>query len=161
VADAAVANASPLILLSRARHFELLRVAAASVFVPEPVLGEIEAKGRDDITVLAVRQAPWVTVVPASPVSTEIAEWELGGGESSVLQWAREHAGSLALLDDLEGRRCAESLGIPVLGTVGLVLLARRRGIVPLARPVLEQLIAVGMYLSERTLTAALRRVGE
>jgi predicted nucleic acid-binding protein len=67
----------------------------------------------------------------------------------------------VALLDDLEARRCADSLHIPVLGTVGVVLLAKRGGVIPSARPVLEKLVAVGMYLSGRTLSEALRRVEE
>lgn len=56
-------------------------------------------QGADDITVQAVRRVSWLTLVPASPVANEIAVWELGTGESSVLAWAREHAGSVALLD--------------------------------------------------------------
>jgi len=50
VADAAVANASLLILLSRTGCLDLLRVAGAPVVVPGPVLAEIELKGADDIT---------------------------------------------------------------------------------------------------------------
>ena len=68
---------------------------------------------------------------------------------------------ALALLDDLEARRCAESLGISVLGTAGLVLLAKRKGTVELAAPLLRELISAGMYFSERTLGELLRRAGE
>lgn len=161
MADAVVANASPLILLSRAGYLDLLRVAGDPVVVPRPVLAEIEMKGPNDITVKAMSRTPWLVVVPPSPVPPELAVWELGAGESSVLAWAQEHTGSVALLDDLEARRCADSLRIPVLGTVGVVLLAKRGGVIPFARPVFEKLVAVGMYLSGRTLSAALRRVGE
>ena len=46
----------------------------------------------------------------------------LGGlrGESTVLAWALAHPGARAIIDDLHGRRCAEALGIPLRGTVGL-----------------------------------------
>jgi predicted nucleic acid-binding protein len=67
----------------------------------------------------------------------------------------------VAILDDLAGRRCAAALRVPVRGTLGLVLLAKQRGRIPAARPVLEAMRACGMYLSDRVLGDALALVGE
>lgn len=58
-------------------------------------------------------------------------------------------------------RRCATTLGIPVRGTLGLVLTAKQRGTIGAARPVLEQLRLHGMYLSDRVMERALALVGE
>ena len=55
----------------------------------------------------------------------------------------------------------AAALGIPLLGTVALVLKAKQRGAIPVARPVLETLRRAGMYLSDAVLTRALATVGE
>jgi predicted nucleic acid-binding protein len=55
----------------------------------------------------------------------------------------------------------AASLGIPVRGTLGIVLAAKRRGLIPLARPVIDDLFATGLYLSRKVLEEALRRVNE
>ena len=71
------------------------------------------------------------------------------------------NAGFLHFLDDLAGRRCAEALGIAVTGTLDLVLSARKRGMIPAARPVLEELREKGMYLSSAVLDRALALVGE
>jgi predicted nucleic acid-binding protein len=60
-----------------------------------------------------------------------------------------------------EGRRCAAQLGIKVVGTVGMVLAAKRRGLVPAARPLIDELIASGLYLSEEIADRALALVGE
>jgi predicted nucleic acid-binding protein len=65
------------------------------------------------------------------------------------------------VLDDLAARRCARSLAIPVRGTLGLILIAKQRHIIPAARPLLEQLRRTGMYLSDHVLNRALRAVGE
>jgi predicted nucleic acid-binding protein len=59
------------------------------------------------------------------------------------------------------GRRCATTLGIPIRGTLGLVLTAKQRGEISAARPVLEQLRLSGMYLSDRVMNQALALVGE
>jgi predicted nucleic acid-binding protein len=158
---AAVIDASPLILLSRIGRLDLLLTLKRRLVVPVPVLEEIHAKGDRDPTVREVERADYLEHVPAPAISEAIRRWDLGEGESSVLAWARERSGTLALLDDLEARRCAESMGILLLGTAGLVLLAKRRGAIVAALPVLRDLIAGGMYLSEPILVELLRRAGE
>ena len=157
----AVLDASPLILLSRSGYLDLLLSLGRTLVVPFPVFEEIRAKGSADSIVRSVEGAAFLKIVPARPIPDAIERWDLGRGESAVLGFVKEHPGALALLDDMEARRCAESLDIPLLGTAGLVLLAKRRGVVALAAPLLRELIAAGMYLSERTLAELLRRAGE
>ena len=159
--SAAVIDASPLILLSRIGRLDLLLNLERRLVVPVPVLLEVRAKGDQDPTVQAVGRASYLEEVPALPIPEPIRRWDLGRGEASALAWAMEHPGTLALLDDLEGRRCAESQGISLLGTAGLVLLSKRRRLIPAAAPVLRELVAKGMYLSEATVASLLRRAGE
>ncbi len=90
-----------------------------------------------------------------------IQAWDLGEGESSVLAWAYEHRGTEAIVDDLAARRCAATSEIPVRGTLGLVLVAKQRGELVAARPVLDQLRQAGMYLSDAVMNRALAMVGE
>jgi len=66
-----------------------------------------------------------------------------------------------AIIDDLAGRKCADYLNIPVRGTLGIVLVSKKRGVIPKARPVMESLIRSGLYLSRPVLDEALKRVGE
>ena len=63
MADPAVVNASPLILLTAAGLTELLHLAGNPVLVPRAVIEEIEAYGPSDATATAVRQANWLTIV--------------------------------------------------------------------------------------------------
>ena len=78
-----------------------------------------------------------------------------------MIALARSLPGSMAVIDDLAGRRCAEALGLPLRGTVGLVLAAKQEGRIEAARPVLERLRDNGMYLSDAVLNRSLRWVGE
>lgn len=161
MADLAVVNASPLIFLGAANRLELLRSVAPRVCVPEPVLREVMAHGAADPAAVAVGAAAWLEKgVPAAP-SPPVLAWDLGPGETSVISLAMQVPRSVAVLDDLQGRRCAESLGLPVSGTLGIVLLAKSRGQIPLARPLLEELRDRGMWLSDRVLAQALRLAGE
>jgi predicted nucleic acid-binding protein len=157
----AVINASPLIFFSRGQQMELLRHFAGRILVPEPVADEILMKGAADITAKALDSASWLEIVPVKPIPEKILEWGLGPGESSVLTYADEHPQMEAIIDDLAGRKCADYLNIPVRGTLGIVLVSKKRGFIPKARPVMESLIRSGLYLSRPVLDEALKRVGE
>lgn len=161
MSNAAVVNASPLIYLAQAGLFHLLKVAGEPIFIPDVVSEEILRRGESDVTARAVKKAAWLEPAEVQRVPLEILSWNLGPGESSVLAWALAHSGCRAIIDDLEGRRCAESLGVPLRGTLGLVLRARRQGIIDEARPVVEQLRVAGMYLSDWVMDTALAEVGE
>jgi predicted nucleic acid-binding protein len=161
VAEPPVVNASPLIFLARAGLLDLLRLSAETVMVPTSVTTEIHRRGPDDITAQALQNTAWVVAVEDPPIPQLIQAWDLGAGESTVLAWAYTHSGTEAIIDDLAGRRCAAALGIPVRGTLGLILTAKRRGRIPQARPALERLRQAGMYLSDRIMDQALALVGE
>lgn len=156
-----VVNASPLIYLAHARLFHLFEQAGfPAVRVPAAVALEIKRRGAQDPTVLAMQAASWLEEVNNADAHPRVAAWNLGPGETSVISWAVAHPGCPAILDDLAGRRCAESLGVPLLGTLGLVLRAKRLGRIEAARPLVNKLREAGMYLSERVLDQALQLVG-
>lgn len=159
--ESPVVNASPLIFLSRAGLLDLLKLSGETIVVPTTIADEIRARGAKDPTVTALNRTSWIKIEDAGPAPPLIASWDLGHGESSVLTWALSHGHSEAILDDRAGRRCARALGIPVRGTLGLVLTAKQRGLIPAARPVLEVLRQSGMYLSDWVLNEALAKIGE
>lgn len=156
-----VINTSPLIFLSKGGYLELLQVLSAEIVVPMAVRDEIYAYGEDDVTAKALRETDWLVVRQTLEIPTIIQNWDLGKGESEVLAWGYREKGTEIIVDDLAGRRCALALGIPVRGTLGLVLVAKKRGVIPQARPVLETLRLTGMYLSDAVMNRALAKVGE
>lgn len=159
--DSAVINASPLIFLSKVGLLHFLQLAGSTVMVPAAVAREIRQREASDVTVQALEQTAWLKIVEAPPVPPLIQAWDLGPGEASVLACAYAKTGAVAVMDDLAGRRCAEALKIPVNGTLGLTLIAKQRGLIPAARPVLDTLRQAGMYLSDRVIDKALMFVGE
>ncbi len=74
--------------------------------------------------------------------------------------WVSESPESLKA-DDRAGRRCAEAHGIPLLGTVGLVTLAKRLGRIAEARPIIEELRRVGLFVKDDVIADALKQAGE
>jgi predicted nucleic acid-binding protein len=155
------ANASPLIFLSRAGLLDLLKIEGKEIVVPNPVAEEIQRRGPDDLTAQALEKTAWLTIVEAPPIPDTLRAWDLGDGETSVLAWGHAYPRTVLIIDDLAARRCAATYGIPVRGTLGLILTAKKRGIIPQARPVLGKLRQSGMYMSDRILNQTLALIGE
>ena len=72
-----------------------------------------------------------------------------------------EQQARLVLLDELIGRKVAESLGLRLTGSVGILIRAKQLGEITAIKPLLEDMVLEGMYFSQRFLDAVLHQVGE
>jgi predicted nucleic acid-binding protein len=87
---------------------------------------------------------------------------ELGPGEAEAITLAVERGGARLLLDERQARRVAEIVyGLSIRGTVGTVVLAKRRGLIPAVRPLLEQMRAGGYFLASALIESACATVDE
>jgi len=78
-----------------------------------------------------------------------------------VISYAHTFSGYYAILDDTAARKCARTFDIPTLGTVDVIFLAKRRGIIPLVQPALEALQNAGLWLGDDLINLILREAGE
>ncbi len=160
-----VVNASPLIVLSHLARLDLLRGPrpGIDVVVPQTVLDEVMRGEPDDPAVSLVPSVvgDWLRVIPTPPVHASIQGGRLDPGEIAVLSVVLDHPGWEAVLDDKAARREAARLGIPCIGTVGLVLTGRSLGNVPSVRDALQALRSAGMYISDEPFRLALDQAGE
>ena len=127
--------------------------------VPETITEEVMV--HSDEAARAIDAVEWLERVPDVPLTPQVAAWDLGPGESSVLSWTLAHPRTVAVIDDHAARTCARVLGLPIVGTLGLALRAKTRGEVMLAAPIVEELRMAGLYLSDRLIREALSMVGE
>jgi predicted nucleic acid-binding protein len=156
-----IVNASPLILLTKIGRIDLLEAEDIDLVVPMPVIQELSKLDLNDPAVRAVHDAGSSVVMPGSPVPESLSRWKLDPGEESVLTLALESPGCEVVIDDRAGRRCADAHGIPLLGTIGLVILSKRLGRIAEARPIIEDLRRVGLYVKDDVIADALKKAGE
>lgn len=93
--------------------------------------------------------------------SARVEVWNLGRGETAVLSYALAHSPIRAVIDDRDARRSAQALGIPMLGTGGVLLLAKRRGLLASVTEGLIKLRDAGLWLSEDIVQLIRTQAGE
>lgn len=156
-----VVNASPLILLGRIGRLDLLPRLCGRLVIPDAVAREVNQGCRGDPARVWVRDTGHRFVSSPAPADPAVLMWGLGTGETEVLSLCRAAVGREAIMDDGAARRCAIVLGIPVRGTLGLIVLAKRQGLIPAARPVVEELTAKGLRAKPAVVELATRLAGE
>ncbi len=158
-----VFNASPVIVLAKAGLLNVFAGMGKPAIIPQAVLDEVlnVEDSMDPARLWFGNSQSLMEVVPTAPMSAFLAGWDLGAGESAVISAATARPGAVAVLDDLAARRCAQAHGMPMTGTLGLVLLARKLGLIPAVGTALEAIMAAGLYVSAKTLADVRARAGE
>lgn len=155
-----VANASPIIVLGKCGYLDLVTKLCDELWIPQAVIDEILAGPSADPTRRLV-ESGWGRRSSATHVNSELLEWGLGPGETSVLASALERSPAVAVLDDAAARTCAKAVGVPTIGTLGIILRAKKRGVLPSAAQAMKALRRAGLYLDSEIIRRALLLVNE
>ena len=156
-----ICDTSPLQYLHQIGQLGLLPEVARHVIVPPAVLSELSEGRSRGVDLPNLPGLAWVTVrTPVSAPPTSLITG-LGPGETQVLLLAFEMPGAVVVLDDARARRVAELRHIPAIGTLGLLLDAKRAGLISAVEPCLDQLQLRGFRLAAQTRTAVLKLAGE
>jgi predicted nucleic acid-binding protein len=157
-----VLNASPLILLGKSDLLRVVSPLAELWVIPEGVAAEVEIKKPVSTYINGLNSYSKATRETVRNILPRVAAWDLGNGESEVLTLAMEHGGNCkAVLDDLQARKCANLFGVPLVGTLGLLVMAKRVGLVKVVRPEIEKLIGIGLRIDPVLLSGVYQKVGE
>ena len=150
-----VSNASPLISLGAVGCLELLHQLFGEISIPTAVLQEVRSV---DLEAVA-----WVTPRNAkSDFMLRALEGELDRGESEAIALAVELQADLLLMDERRGRQVASRFRLKVLGTLGVLVEAKRKTLLPAVAPVLNDLqTRAGFRVSAGLYQQVLKEVGE
>ncbi len=148
----AVSNTSPLVLLDKAGYLWILGKLFKKVIIPPAVDVEWLRPGG-----YVVPQ--WLSVATLSQDALTTAKdlsQKIDKGEAEAMALFSSIKADWLLLDDLNGRRIAKAMGLPVVGTLGILITAKRKGIIPEITAVLEILKQHRFYVSDEILQKAL-----
>lgn len=158
-----VADAGPLIVFGRTCGIKLIRSVVSEILVPPAVLAECSADtekpgARAILSAVDSGLLTRLNAVDFTDTSREILL--LDPGEQEAIAAAKFH-GCPVLLDEVVGRAVARKSGIPVTGSLGVLLVAKERGMVEKIEPIVAEWRAANYYLGEKLVDAFLKRAGE
>ncbi|MCI2429987.1 DUF3368 domain-containing protein [Candidatus Acetothermia bacterium] len=131
------------------------------VLIPPAVLEEIAPKGKRKKGAAALQRAPWIVVENLKdPQLLDLVSPDTDPGERAAIALAYER-GLPLLIDDFTGRQEAERLKVSIIGSVGLLLEAKKQEVIFQVKPLLDTLLQDGFRLAQETYQEALRRANE
>jgi predicted nucleic acid-binding protein len=146
----AVTNSTCLIGLERIGQLDLLPQVFSTVFAPPTVAAEV----RSPLSWLTVQAVQNLAVVAT-------LRTQMDAGEAEAIALAMELGDVILILDDKKARRVAQQIGLRVIGTVGMLLRAKRQGVIGEIKPLLTALIQADFRIADAIIREALRLSGE
>lgn len=156
-----VVNASPIISLTSIKKVSFLIELCDELLIPKGVAEEIDRGPKDDPAKIWLQQVGGAYVKDVGSIETVIRAWDLGRGETEVINWAYTNPGWTPVLDDRAARNCVHSLNRRVLGTIGIILMAKKEQKIELVNPLLNQLDKIGFRIGRDLIDAASELAGE
>jgi len=156
----AVCNTGPLLGLARARLEWLPFRLFPKVLVPAAVARELTCREAPDAERVRLALETGSVVEDPAPIDPLLVA-ELDVGEAAVIAVA-SLGGHVVILDERKARKVATRVyGLPVKGTAGLLVQAKRLGLIPEVAAPIRNMLAGGYHLSNDLVAATLREAGE
>ena len=156
-----VSDSTPLITLMKAQRLDMLQGLFGRVVVPEAVFSELTINEQYANEAALIRDSGYIEVVPvtdADRVSLLRRATGLDLGESEAIVYADDQKADVLLMDEAAGRRVAQNMGIPIAGSVGVLIRAFQSGLLTEceADEAFLRIRGANRHISERLLESAL-----
>jgi len=154
-----ISNSTPIISLATIGHTDLLHQLFGTIFIPNEVYQELKSK-----------QAPGNKEVDAPYFQVKQIQGEqyigfllhdLDRGEAEAIILAQELQADCLIMDERTGYKISKGQGIHTIGTLSVLLMAKDQGIIPLVKPLLDDMIEKGRWYSPFVYNTFLKKIGE
>ncbi len=131
-----VCNSSPIIALASVNKLNILKTLFSKVIIPKAVYQEVfEVKNKE------IPKQNFIEVKEVKNKSlVKVLNLYLDLGESEVIAYALENEIERVILDDKQARKIAEKQGLKVIGTLGILILAKEKGIISEVKSLIVQM---------------------
>ena len=145
-----IADASCLIVLTKIDSLDLLRILYSDIRTTPEVAVEYRYALPD-----------WIEIDQPEPDSNLYLDSKLASGDRSAILLALQRTPSIVILDDLRARNAARENGLDVIGTLGVLLEAKRAGLIQSVQKPLQAILDTNFRVSEEIIQRFLRDSGE
>ena len=157
--DKVIVNSTPVIGLANIGKLDILRQMYGTITIPQAVFDEIKSPS---VQRQVNANRDWIRVEQINDASQkQMYRAKLHAGEVEVMILAQEKKADLVILDDNAAKKTAKFLGLRVIGTLGILVLAKKRGYIKEVSPVLDALKRDGFFVSDDLCDLVLRQADE
>ena len=153
-----VSDTTAITHLAKIGALELLQKLYNEILIPEAVFSELSQVKRAQPGALQVLNSRWIKVVKINnyAIVTKLTK-HLDLGESEAIALSLELQSDVLIIDEVSGRNIAKRLGRNIIGMVGVLIEAKKKGFIFSVKPYLDKLRATGFRLGEDLYRTALK----
>lgn len=158
-----VVNTTPILILGHIGKLDILRKLYGEIYITDAVFREITVTN-DAASAALLSAKEWIHVMSIEkPQDYAMFRAKLHAGEveTMILAMQKDFCADLVILDDLAARKTAKFLGLTVTGTMGVLLRAKQEGLIQEIKPLVDEIIANGFYISDKMIRMILDNAGE
>ncbi len=155
-----VSDSTVIIALAQVCRLDLLEKLFGEILVPEAVWREVTVRSKPGSEKIRVDGFIHVRKVHNKELVSLLREF-VDEGEAEAIALALEANANLLLIDDRDARSLAKKLGLQIMGTLGVIALAKYNGLILEVKPIVDELVEKGFWISKRILEEFLRELGE
>ena len=157
--DKVIVNSTPVIGLANIGKLDILRQMYGAITIPQAVFDEIKSPS---VQRQVNANRDWIRVEQISDTSQkQMYRAKIHAGEVEVMIKKKKKKADLVILDDNAAKKTAKFLGLRVIGTLGILVLAKKRGYIKEVSPVLDALKRDGFFVSDDLCDLVLRQADE
>ena len=156
-----VVNSTPLIIFGNIDDLKILQELYGEIIIPRAVFEEVTSKD-DDAKLKLSQNLSWIKVLEVQDKNNrKMYQAKLHDGEVEVMMLSNEISADLLIIDDNAAKKTEKFLGFTVTGTLGVILKAKSEGIIPQVKPILDEILRQGFYISSKLMETVLKTSNE
>ena len=157
-----IVNSTPLIALCHVNRLDVLKELYGEVTIPQAVYDEISVKENSVCKKTVDEALEWIHVQKIQNIMAKaMFKSQLHDGEVEVMILAKEQDADIVIIDDQNAKKYAKYLGLPVTGTLGILIRAKQEGYIAELEPILDVMVQNGIYIKTSLIEHCLELVGE
>jgi predicted nucleic acid-binding protein len=155
-----VSNTTPIISLLKLSKLDILKNLYSEISIPYAVFQEVEA-GKNKDYYKNLSNLNWFRIIEIQDKKAVKYFLDLDSGEAEAIVLATEIKADLILLDEKLGRFHAKHADLKVTGTIGVLIKAKKEGLINELKPLLFELTKKEVWISDKLINEILKKVGE
>lgn len=161
-----ISDTTPIITLLKINHLDLLQRIFNEVHIPTAVYNELTINNLYEKEAEIIKNCEFIKHTSVNNLQSVILLQRATGldlGESEAIILSDEYKNNLLLIDEFKGRQIAKSMGISIMGTIGILTLAYEDGLLNKQEILtsIEIMKNKGRHISEKLYEQLLKKIGE